>query len=112
MMNWFLLVTLSIATYVCISFVGYLTNASSVSVWGAIQKLFDLKILALILISNIFFVSALYYGFLEIPFAITVAIIIGVITSFIFSVMVYGVQVSFVHGIGLFFTLIGIYLLR
>ena len=112
MLHWILLFSLSVVTYLCISFVGYLTNSATTNVFNAIQKLFDIKILLLILVSNIFFVSALYYGFLETSFAITIAIVIGVITSFVFSAMMYGMHVTFLHVLGIVFILAGIYLLR
>ena len=112
MIHWILFIVLSFITYICISLVGYLSNTESKSVMDAVYTLLDIKIILLIIFSNIFFVSALYYGFLEVSFAITIAISIGVISSFIFSIFMYGVQVSLMHLLGVVCILAGIYLLR
>ena len=112
MTHWILFILLSFITYLCISLVGYFSNNASKNVFDAIATLLDIKIITLIILSNIFFVSALYYGFLETSFAITIAISIGVISSFIFSVFAYGVQVSLMHIVGVVFIIGGIYVLR
>jgi multidrug transporter EmrE-like cation transporter len=62
-------------------------------------------------VANMFFALAIYYGFLATRFAIPIAIAIGALTSFVYSVVVLGAEASAVKISGLVIAIGGIVLL-
>jgi multidrug transporter EmrE-like cation transporter len=111
-MNWIFFIVLSILAYVSISLIGYFTQGESLTVIEAMRKLFTFKPFLAMIIGNTLWVAAVYYGFLEMSFAIPATIAIGVVTSFFFSIFAYGTTVTLTHIAGIVCIIFGIYLLK
>lgn len=90
---------------------GHLTGAGAHSGLGAALSLFKPAALAVLLVANLFWAAAFYYGLKETKDALPMLIAIGVITSFVYSVAFLGDEVTALHLLGLVLVLGGIYLL-
>lgn len=112
MVNWMLFILLATTGYVCISIFGRLVGPESTSFLKAVMTTFKPLPLSVVMIGNMLLGGALYYGFLSTSFAITIAIAIGVVTSFVYSSIVFGITITLIKVIGVLMILIGIYLLR
>ena len=111
-MHWLYFVFLSILGYICISIFGRLVGPSSTSFVNAVLSTFKPLPLVVVMLGNAALGGALYFGFLATQSAIPIAISIGVVTSFVFSVTVVGAQITAVKLLGVTLIIIGIYLLR
>ena len=112
MISWAYFIGLFILGYIGISVFGRLVGPESTSLVNAVLSTFKPVPLAVVLIANALLGGALYLGFLNTQLAIPIAISIGVVTSFVFSVFFLGAKITTVKIVGLLFILIGIYLLR
>lgn len=112
MIHWFLFVSILTLMYLCISTIGKMSGGEAQSVLESVKNLFTPFLLVLVLISNILFAIGIYYGFIVTSNALTISIVIGVVTSFVYSVVMFGVSVTATKLVGLGLVLIGVYLLR
>lgn len=103
---------LSFATYFLLSLFGQLTGGSGATLVDSIGRMFRPIPLLVLIASNIFFASALYFGFQFSKFAIPMAIAVGVVASFVYSMLFLGGTVSAFKLLGVALILVGIYLLR
>ena len=110
MINWLLFVALSVVAYTLISWFGTVTGSSD-SVPETIKSVFTPLSFALLVAGNVFYGVALFYGFSVSSFALAIALAIGAITAWVYSLVVLGsvFQVSQLLGLGLI--IIGIFLL-
>jgi drug/metabolite transporter (DMT)-like permease len=106
------LFALSFITYFLLSLFGQMTGGSAHTFLESIRAVLRPLPLALLLISNLFFASALYVGFKFTPYAIPSAIAIGVIASFLYSILFLGATVTWLKIVGVILIVGGIYLLR
>ncbi len=111
-MTWIYFIGLSIIGYIGISIFGRLVGPESTSFTNALISTFKPLPLGVVLVANALLGGALYFGFLTTQLAIPIAISVGVLTSFVFSVAFLGAQVTLIKIVGLLFIIIGIYLLR
>ena len=112
MMQWFLFLFLTVCMYACISTIGKVSGGSSDTLIGAVKGVFKLPVLALMLGANGFFAAALFYGFQATANALTIAVAVGVVSTFAYSVAFTGVTVSLLNVLGLVAVVIGIFLLK
>lgn len=112
MLNWILFFFASVASYICIAVLGQLTGSNHATVGSAVLSLFKPIPFALLILGNIFWVAAVYYGFLNTRSAIPAVIAIGVITDFIYSVIFLNDPITFTHILGIIVIFVGIYLIR
>lgn len=112
MMQWFLFLCLTVCMYACISTIGKVSGGSSDTLLGAVRGVFRLPVLALMLGANGFFAAALFYGFHVTANALTIAVAVGVVSTFLYSVAFTGVTVSQLNVLGVGFVVIGIFLLK
>lgn len=111
-MHWIYFIGLAVAGYVCISIFAQLVGPSSTSFWSAVLSTFKPLPFGIVMLGNALLGGALYYGFLSTSAAVPIAIAIGVMTSFIYSVSFLGVGITSAKIAGIGFIIIGIYLLR
>lgn len=102
----------SFVTYLLIALFGHLTGGNPGSFWQAVVAVFKPIPLLIILISNLSFAMALWYGFKLTPYAIPASIAIGILASFAYSVVVLHAVVTPMKLFAIALILIGIYLLR
>jgi hypothetical protein len=110
-LQWVLFCVTIFVAYIGISLFAQLSGASST---GALQAfLSTLRPIPLIVvtIANMFFGLGLYYGFSLTRFAIPIAISIGVMTSFVYSLIFLGAHVTAYKIGGLILILLGVVLL-
>ena len=110
-LHWIFFASLVALAYIGISYVGQMTGGESPSVGHTILKMFNPVIFAVLIVANTTFSASLYYGFLVTSTAISVAVSIGVIVSFSYSVVIIGAAFSFIKIFGVFLILSGIYLI-
>jgi multidrug transporter EmrE-like cation transporter len=112
MMQWVLFLFLTVCMYLCISTIGKVSGGSSDTLAGAVRGVFKLPVLALMLAANGFFAAALFYGFQITANALTIAVAVGVVSTFAYAVAFTGVAVSLLNILGLLLVVIGIFLLK
>lgn len=105
-------VSLGIVCYTIISIVAQLLGAQPyTSTWAAFVGGFALLPAVLIVITNPIYGVALYHGFHLSRFAIPMILVIGAITSFVYSVIFLGASVTLTKVLGLLLAVAGIVLL-
>lgn len=109
--QWALFILVVIIAYSGISWFAQLSGGASVSAIGAFLSTLRPLPLIIVTVANMFFGLGLYYGFGVTRFAIPVAVSIGVITSFAFSVLILGAQVTLVKLGGVALVICGVILL-
>lgn len=112
MHQWILFITLTVLMYLCISTIGKVSGSSSGSVFDSVRVIFRPAVLALVLGANALFAAAVFYGFQVTANAMTIAVSIGVVSTYVYSVMFTGVTVTGMHALGLALVIVGIVLLR
>lgn len=110
--NWIFFLSFVSAAYVGISYVGQMTGGESTSAGNSAMRLFKPSIFIPMVLANAAFSASLYYGFLATSTALTVAVSVGVIVSFVYSVIVVGATISAAKLLGVGFILVGVYLVR
>ncbi|GEM_PF-1265901 len=108
----FLFFVLSLITYTLVAWFGQLTGGSGGTFWQDVLSIFKPLPLLIIFVSNAFFAAALSMGFKLSPYAVPMAIAIGVIASFVYSTLFLGGTVTWVKIMGVVAILGGIYLLK
>ncbi len=112
MVNWMLFAVFNVLAYICISAFGQLGGGSSTTAIGAALSTFKPLPFALLVLGNIFWSAGVYFGLRNTSNVIPIAITIGVLTSFIYSALLFGSAFTWVRGLGVVVVLFGIYLLR
>ncbi len=98
--------------YVCISTIGKVSGGASDTLVGSVRGIFQPHVLLLMLAANAFFAAALFYGFQATANALTIAVAVGVVSTFFYSVAFTGVTITTTNVIGLTFAIIGVFLLQ
>lgn len=104
-------VILMVVGYAGISWFAQLSGGSSHSALDAFFSAVRPIPLLVVTIANMFFALGMYYGFTVTRFAIPAAISIGAVTSFVFSVVFLGAQVTLTKILGIAVVLGGVILL-
>ena len=112
MFNWVLFAILSILAYVCIAAFGQFGGGSATSALSAALSTFKPLPLLLLIVGNILWGVAVYFGLRNTSAAIPAAIALGVVTSFFYSTYAFGTAITLARLAGVAVILFGIYLLR
>ncbi|MEK9161032.1 MAG: hypothetical protein AAB440_03305 [Patescibacteria group bacterium] len=108
----FLFFVLSIITYLLVSWFGHLTGGSPGNFWQDVLQVLKPIPLLILFVSNFFFAAAVSIGLKVSPYAIPMAIAVGVIASFIYSMLFLGGTFTWVKMLGILAILVGIYFLK
>lgn len=111
MMQWALFVVVTIVAYVGISLFAQLSGGSSTNAWQAFFSAVRPLPLVVMVVANMFFALAIYFGFAVTRYSIPIAIALGAVTSFMYSILVLGAQLSALKGLGVMLAVAGIILL-
>lgn len=111
LLSWILFVTCAIVGYIGIAWFAQLSGGSSHTALEAFISAIKPFPLLVATIANMFFGLGLYYGFGVTRFAIPAAISIGVITSFVFSLVFLGAQITLTKAFGILVIIAGVALL-
>ncbi len=110
-LNWIYFFVLGVCAYIGISYFAQLTGGgSTTALQAAIASLKPIPILILI-VANVFFALAIFFGFKNTKLAIPAVLAIGVITSSVYSVVILGASFSFMELVGVALILVGIFFL-
>jgi hypothetical protein len=110
-MNWLLFLLIGVLAYAALSLMGQLSSGDAKSALDAALRLFSPYALVALVIGNALWAIALYFGLKETNAAIPALIAVGVITSFVYSALLLGSEVTIQKIAGLAAILIGISLL-
>lgn len=110
-LQWILFFGTAIVTYIGISLFAQFSGGNSSSALQAFFSAIRPLPLAILIIANMFFALAIYYGFSITRYAVPIALAIGAMTSFLYSVVVLGTSVSALKVIGIIAIVTGIVLL-
>ena len=111
-LQWILFLGTAIITYIGIALFAQLSGGNSATSWQAFFS--GIRLIPLIIgtVANMFFALAIYYGFTITRYAIPITIAIGSITSFAYSIVVFGTKVTVIKILGIILTIAGIVLLE
>ena len=112
MLNWTLFGASAIVAYGFLSAFGQLGGGSGTSGFGAAMATFKPLPFVLLVLGNVAWSVAIYYGFQNTKFAIPAVIAVGVITSFLYSVLFLGSSATATKMFGVGVILLGVYLIR
>lgn len=111
LLQWIFFIGSAIVTYIGISLFGQLTGGSTSTPWAAIVSVVRPVPLILLVISNMFFAVAVYFGLTITRYAIPIILATGAITGFVYSVAVLGGSISAIKLVGILCVVAGIVLL-
>ncbi|MDE2071153.1 MAG: hypothetical protein KGI70_00225 [Patescibacteria group bacterium] len=109
--NWALYIVLAALSYIGISLMGQLGGAPASGTLGVLINAYKPLTLLVMLVANGLWIVAVYYGLQETRTAIPAAIALGVVVSFVYSLVFLGGTVTPLRVGGLVLILAGIYLL-
>lgn len=109
--QWLLFIASVVVAYIGISWFGQMTGASSTSPLSALLTAIRPIPIIIVVVSNAFFGLGLYYGFGITRFALPATIAMGVVTSFIYSVIILGAEVTLVKLAGAAVVILGVVIL-
>ena len=112
MFDWLLFALTSVVAYVFITMFGVLGGGAGTSIVSAALDTFKPIPFILLLLGNVVWGVAIYLGLRQTTDAIPIAIVIGVVVSFLYDVMFMQTAVTWMHMLGLVLVLVGIYLLK
>ena len=112
MVYWIAFIVLTAVMYICISLIGRFTGGEAASALESVRSLFSLPILGLILASNVIYAIAIYYGFIVTENALPISIALGVLLSFVYSLIFIGTTLTLVKVVGVTLIIVGIFLLK
>jgi multidrug transporter EmrE-like cation transporter len=101
----------SIVAYTGIAYFAQLTGGSVATAWQAVGKSLQPFPVIVLVAANVFFALAIYAAFQFTRFAIPATIAMGALTSFGFSVVFLGAQVTIAKLIGVALVVAGIMML-
>lgn len=110
--QWLIFLATTVVAYTFIATLGRLGGGEAETAWDSVKNLFTPLVFGVMVVGNLFFVVGVYYGFLVTENAIPIAVTLGVLTSFVYSIVTLGTTVTPPHLAGLGLIIIGIYLLR
>ena len=108
----FLFFVLSLITYFLFAWFGHMTGGSAGTFWQDVLEVLKPVPLIVLLVGNFFFAAAISIGLKVSPYAIPMAIAIGVLSSFVYSMLFLGGTFTWVKMLGVVVILAGIYLLK
>ena len=112
MINWFIFVALSIVAYTLISIFADVTASDTDGALQALKNVFTPLGLLLVLIANAIYGVAIYYGFTSTKLAIPIALAIGALTAWFYSLIFLGKVFELNDALGLVLVIVGIFLLN
>lgn len=110
-LQWFFFVVLIVIAYTGISWFGQMTAEYGTTPLSSFFAAIRPIPLLVVTIANMFFGLGLYYGFGLTRFALPATIALGVITSFVFSIVILGAQVTLMKIAGLLVVIVGVVIL-
>jgi len=111
MAQWVFFVAAAVVAYLGISWFAQLSGGSSTSALSAFFSTIKPIPLLIVTAANMFFGLALFYGFGLTRFAVPATIAIGVLTSFVYSIVFLGAEVTAVKLAGVLIVIVGIIVL-
>ena len=112
MLNWFYFTVSAVLAYVSLSLFGKLSGGSATSALGSVFATFKPTAFFFLIVGNVLWAVAVFFGLRGTPYALPATIAIGIITSFFFSVVVLGTSITIYRLLGIVVILLGVYLLR
>ncbi len=112
MLNWAMFAITGILAYVFLSMFGHLGGGSGTSALGAVLATFKPLPFVLLVLGNTLWGVSVFFGLQNTGYAIPASIALGIITSFLYSVIVFDAPVTLIRVLGLCIVLCGIYLLK
>jgi hypothetical protein len=111
-MNWLLFFVLTIVSYTLISWFSAYAGATANGPLDAFKNVLSPLGLGLVLVANILYGVAMYYGFNASKLAIPIAFSIGAIVAWAYSMVYLGKVFELNDLLGVILVLIGIFLLQ
>jgi drug/metabolite transporter (DMT)-like permease len=112
MLNWIIFTISGIVAYIFISYFAQITGgAHPKNSFDAFMSGLHPLAVIVIVFSNLFFALAVYHGFIISRFSISMIVALGVLVTFVYSVLVLGAQVTPIKLCGVAAVLTGIALL-
>ena len=111
-MNWIIFIFLSIVAYTLISFFATVTAGGATSPLGALKNVFTPLGLFLLIIANAIYGVAIYYGFTSTKLAIPIALAIGALTAWFYSLIFLDKVFELNDALGLVLVIVGIFFLN
>jgi multidrug transporter EmrE-like cation transporter len=111
-MAWIYFVLISAVGYIGIAVFNRMVGAEAESLYDAVGRAVQPTALVIMIVANIFLGAGVYYGFMATSSAIPIMLSLGVVTTFVFSVMILGVSLTLTKVLGLMLVVAGIYLLK
>ena len=111
-MHWILTIVATVVAYTLFSYFGVRTGSSDTLAKAAFAPVSNPIDFSLIVFGSSGFGIATYFALKTSPFAVTLVIAIGLIVSFLFSVLVVSAEATPQRLIGLVVVMAGVWLLR
>ena len=111
-LNWVSFFALSVVAYLLIGLFSQLTASGSTSLWQTALAEFRPLPLLVILAGNAIWAAGLYFGFKNTNLALPIAISIGVITGFVYSLLFLDATFTPLKLLGVALVLGGIFLMQ
>jgi hypothetical protein len=110
-LQWFLFIVTVVVAYIGISWFAQLTGGSSHTAWSTFFSALRPLPLLVMIVANMFFGLGIYFGLGITRFAIPATIAMGVVTSFVYSVVMLGAQVTLTKIVGAIVVILGVAML-
>ena len=111
-LNWVLFGITGILAYVFLSMFGQLSGGTATSALGAALAAFKPIPFLFLVVGNVLWGVAVFFGLRNTSYAIPAAIAVGIMTSFVYSVVALDSSVTWTRLLGLAVVLLGIYLIK
>lgn len=111
LLQWVFFVVSVVVAYTGISWFGQMTAEFGTTPVTSFLAAIRPVPLFIVTVANMFFGLGLYYGFGLTRFALPATIALGVITSFVFSAVVLGAQVTLMKLVGVLVVILGVVIL-
>lgn len=112
LLDWLIFFAVSVFAYACINVFGHLTGGDHATVTSSVLSMFSPVPFLLIIVGNMLYAAALFEGFKLTPFALPIALCIGLITADVYSVLVLHDPFTWRNVVGVVFVAFGIYFLH
>ncbi len=112
MLVWVKFIALATAGYIGIAIFNRLVGGDTISVFDAMKTALKPLPLTVMIVANVTLAGAVYFGFLATNSAVPVMLSLGVLVTFVYSVLTLGVAVTLAKLLGVALIIAGIYLLR
>jgi uncharacterized membrane protein len=111
MLNWLYFIGLCLIAYSLIALFGQLTTGNTQSAWHAGLSTFKPLPFVIIVLANAIWATAIYFGLKNASYALPIALSIGVLTTFVYSILFLHATFSAYKFVGAVFVVAGILLL-